>query len=291
MRSVVSAENNKKLPPRSITPPPNPSSMRQLLVCLKNTLRFHQLSGISHYPATPELQKFIILEKPPRNEAERASRIAPPIPAAIPANGPPQPPPPSPQKRFAELKKDLLSCSSCSRDQVLHAPIQGLGNPSPLLMIIGDRTFRARNPDGRLIFGPGEDEMLWKMMTAIGLTRAEVYVTNCIKCPLIELKDDGEQAAACCSAHLKKEILAVSPPLILAMGELPARLLLNSGEPLHRLRGAFRPYIQPKLRPIPVLATYHPRFLLANEKMKQITWVDLQMVQSKLKKNKKNARR
>jgi len=287
----VSAENNKKIAAQSITPPHNPSSLRDLLVCLKNTLRFHQLSGITHYPATPELQKFLIQKNPPRKEEKRPDRSATHIPVTIPAHNPSQPPPSSPKKRFAELKKDFLSCSSCSRDHVQHTPIQGLGSPSPLLMIIGDRTFRARNPDGRFIFGPGEDEMLWKMMAAIGLTRAEVYVTNCIKCPVIELNDDGEQAAACCSTHLKKEIFAVSPPLILAMGELTARLLLNSREPLHRLRGTFKPYFLPKLGSIPVLATYHPRFLLVNEKMKQITWVDLQLVQSKLKKNKKDVRR
>ncbi|MDH3347002.1 MAG: uracil-DNA glycosylase [Desulfobulbaceae bacterium] len=282
----MSVENNKKTPQTNIPTPCSLSSLRPLLTSLKNTLTFHQLSDISYYQATQPLLDFIRRSKPiapgPPQKIERKRVTSPKTSSSL-------PPPLSQEKRFADLKKEILSCGSCSNKHILAKPIQGIGSHTPRLMIIGDCTFAARNKDNKLIMGPGEDEMLWKMMTAIGLTRNDVYVTNCIKCPLIELKDGGKPSASSCLSHLTKEIVAIAPPLILAMGELSTQLLLKTNEPLHRLRGRFRRYCPHEGISIPVLATYHPRFLLANEEMKKITWVDLQLIQSKLKKKGKKS--
>ncbi len=123
--------------------------------------------------------------------------------------------------------------------------------------------------------------MLRKMMEAIGLTIEDIYVTNVIKCcPLDPLPD--MTCASRCFAHLSREIAALKPHLILAMGEMAASRILATSAPLVRLRGRFHPYRYPDSVPAKVMPTFHPRFLLANPEMKKMVWMDLQMIQRQL---------
>lgn len=123
--------------------------------------------------------------------------------------------------------------------------------------------------------------MLRRMMEAIGLSMEDVYVTNVIKCcPAGEPPD-----AACarqCFALLSREIAALAPLLILAMGEMAASQLLATSAPLVRLRGRFHAYRYPDSTPAQVMPTFHPRFLLDNPEMKKMVWLDLQMLQRQL---------
>jgi DNA polymerase len=66
------------------------------------------------------------------------------------------------------------------------------------------------------------------------------------------------------------------------MGTVAARAVLERSQPLSRLRGRFHAYEVAEDRTIPVIATYHPTYLLQNPEMKQATWADLQLLAKKM---------
>lgn len=71
-------------------------------------------------------------------------------------------------------------------------------------------------------------------------------------------------------------VAALAPRVVLAMGPLAAQSLLRSGEPLGKLRGqAARLALAPDIPDLPVIATYHPAYLLRNPADKARAWADL----------------
>jgi DNA polymerase len=140
-----------------------------------------------------------------------------------------------------------------------------------------------------VIWDQNEDEMLWKMMAAIGLGRDDVYVTNAVKCgQQIELRP-GSEAERRCLVWLEQELRAVQPKVICAMGDIAANALLGRTKPapVARLRGKFYRCPWPGIT-APVMPPYHPGCLLMQPElvqieMKRATWKDLQAIQRKLR--------
>ena len=105
-----------------------------------------------------------------------------------------------------------------SRDAVLSAAVSWW-------LVTGQSEEQGGNPE--ILFGPDEDIMLWKMMEAIALRPEEVYVTNILKCcPGVGQVADQECRESCFS-YLVREIVAVRPQLICAMGDLAVRMLVG----------------------------------------------------------------
>jgi len=148
-------------------------------------------------------------------------------------------------------------------------------------MIIGDYLLNTSKDKSVCLFGRAEDEMLAKMIVALGLKQEEVYITNCIKCCSNSGDIPGEEQLQQCLPYLAREIAAVQPSVICAMGDLSAKAVLGKNEPVVRLRGTFRRYRYYEEHPVQVMVTFHPRFLLAHEEMKRATWNDLQQIQKR----------
>jgi uracil-DNA glycosylase family 4 len=131
-------------------------------------------------------------------------------------------------------------------------------------------------------FGEEEDQMLARMLTAINLSPHQVYVTNCIKCAVSADAQPKTEHVLRCFSHLQREIKAIKPEFICAMGVIPARCLLQKSQSLSHLRGKFHEYRVAENWTIPLLATYHPKFLLQNPEMKKAAWADLQLLAKKM---------
>jgi DNA polymerase len=74
-----------------------------------------------------------------------------------------------------------------------------------------------------------------------------------------------------------RQVKAIKPEIIVALGTFAAQTLLQSKEPISRLRGKFHDY-----HGIPLMPTFHPAFLLRNQNMKREVWEDMQLVMKKL---------
>ena len=120
--------------------------------------------------------------------------------------------------------------------------------------------------------------MLARMLTAIGLTGDEVFVTNVIKCGLAKDCQPAAEHIRICLSFLQRQIVLIQPQIVLAMGMVATKALLDRPESLSQLRGKILDFTASDGRAIPLLATFHPSYLLQNPEMKKATWTDLQIL-------------
>ncbi|ADW19063.1 Uracil-DNA glycosylase superfamily [Desulfobulbus propionicus DSM 2032] len=255
---------------------------------VRTLLRLHQQMGISHYPLTPGLGTFVRAKQARPNEQKK--RMRPPAPTAAPVGKKTAPaatatagqPPPTESDRLSVLRRDIEVCRLCPLAADRWGVVFAAGTAPARLLVIGGHSRQEGEYSPTILFGGQEDVMLWNMMRAIGLGSGDIVVTNAIKCcPKADLPPESLHA---CTVHLRREIALVQPRVILAMGEEAAHAVLGTGEPISRLRGRFHAARQDDANgvPIPVMVTFHPRFLLAQPAMKQAAWQDLQMIQRRL---------
>jgi DNA polymerase len=134
--------------------------------------------------------------------------------------------------------------------------------------------------------GPGEDEdaqgrpfvgaagrLLDAIIAAVGWRRHELYICNVIKCRPPRNRDPQEDEINACGSFLKRQIRAIRPQAILALGNVAARFLLGSEAPISGLRGCVHDF-----EGIPLVPTYHPAYLLRNPVQKRRVWQDIQML-------------
>lgn len=267
MRTPLSAKKNQQTRQSGTGKPVDPAALVLLSRQVRNLLRFHQQMGITNYPSTAGLRRFL------EGRDKPSAFKRPQKQSAVPA-------PPGRQAAVQSLdavNKEVVECRKCGLADQRLGQILGRGGKQPKLVVVGDWSGQDVFSD-ELLFGREEDVMLRKMMEAIGLAAEDIYVTNVIKCCPLETPPDTSCARRC-FAHLSREVAALKPRLILAMGEMAASRLLASSTPLVRLRGRFHAYRYPDSVSAKVMPTFHPRFLLANPEMKKMVWMDLQMIQ------------
>ncbi|HBG18903.1 MAG TPA: uracil-DNA glycosylase, partial [Desulfobulbaceae bacterium] len=176
--------------------------------------------------------------------------------------------------------EEVVACRACDLHKQRIYPVVGRGPEKVRLMIVGDWLSAGEEgglPPGQL-FGVEQDRMLARMLSAINLPVEEVFIGNVIKCAVPAIVQPQAVHVQSCVSYLRRQIVALAPEAILAMGMVAARVILEKSQPLSRLRGRFHDFeAAPGVR-IPVLVTYHPTYLLQNPEMKAATWADLQLL-------------
>ncbi len=174
------------------------------------------------------------------------------------------------------LRADIgPDCSRCKlhtlgRRQVVF----GVGNPAADLMFVGEAPGADEDIQGEPFVGRA-GQLLTKIIEAIGLTRAEVYIANVIKCRPPGNQNPEPDEVDSCEPFLFRQIDAITPKVIVALGKFAAQSLLKTTEPITRLRGREYSYRDAILMP-----TYHPAYLLRNPSAKRDVWEDMKRVRA-----------
>ncbi len=181
---------------------------------------------------------------------------------------------------ISDLQHAVLACSRCPLASNRIIVVPGEGTPStdriPVL-VIGPAPGGTDGLPGRPFAGNG-GALLDKMLAAIKLTGTEnCYLTNLVKCMPSPLRNPEEREVFICSSWLDAQIELLQPVLILALGRASAQHLLRTNDDLESLRGTFYSY-----QGIPLLSTYHPDDILADESLKRPVWEDLKLFRSEL---------
>jgi uracil-DNA glycosylase len=111
-------------------------------------------------------------------------------------------------------------------------------------------------------------------LRAIGLAREQVYIANVLKCRPPGNRDPSAGECAACLPHLERPIELLNPRIMLAVGRIAAQNLLKSAAPLARLRQQEHRFGKSQ---VPLLATYHPAYLLRSPAEKRKAWEDLKL--------------
>ena len=194
-----------------------------------------------------------------------------------------------PVKALKIIREDLGDCTRC----VLHKQgrkqiVFGVGNPKTELMFIGEAPGADEDTQGEPFVGRA-GQLLNNMIKAMGLEREQVYIANIIKCRPPNNRTPERDECEKCSPFLMRQIAAIKPKVIVALGAVAAKTLLAINESMSNLRGRwydFRPAgvrsNDPNWTGSKLAVTYHPAFLLRDPRQKKEAWKDLQMVMKEL---------
>jgi DNA polymerase len=197
-------------------------------------------------------------------------RDAPPSPERFGATG-------SPAESLGEIRTDLGDCTRCKLHTLGRRQIVfGVGNPKAALMFVGEAPGRDEDIQGIPFVGRA-GQLLTKMIEAIGLRREDVYIANVIKCRPPENRNPEPDEVGFCEPFLFRQVGAIAPVVIVALGTFAAQALLETQEPISRLRGRVFKYGGARLIP-----TFHPAYLLRSPDRKREAWQDLKQAKALL---------
>lgn len=185
--------------------------------------------------------------------------------------GPGEPPAAAPES-LEDVRTHLGDCRRCKLCRSRTNIVFGTGNPQARLMFIGEGPGQEEDRAGEPFVGAA-GQLLNRIIEAIRLRRSDVYIANVVKCrpPGNRLPEPDEIAT--CSPFLQRQIAAIRPWFICTLGGCAAQTLLNTSEPVSRLRGRFLDY-----QGIRVLPTFHPAYLLRHPEKKREVWEDMKLL-------------
>lgn len=184
-------------------------------------------------------------------------------------------------QNLEQLQAMIRECQACSLcEQRTHA-VAGEGSVNPSVLIVGEAPGEQEDIEGRPFVGRS-GQLLDNMLQAIQLDRFEqVFITNVVKCRPPANRNPREEEISACSPYLLRQIELLRPTVVLAMGRFAAHALLNTKEPLQKLRQQTQAVTAGE-NPIPVVVTYHPAYLLRRPTDKRLAWEDLKRVRALL---------
>ncbi|MBI2605163.1 MAG: uracil-DNA glycosylase [Deltaproteobacteria bacterium] len=175
-----------------------------------------------------------------------------------------------------DIRADLGDCKRCKLCGTRKTIVFGEGNPRARLMFIGEGPGEQEDLQGRPFVGRA-GQLLDKIIEAMGLKREDAYIANVVKCrPPANRRPEPEEVAAC-EPVLFRQIDAIAPEVIVALGATALECLLKSDAKITKARGTFIDYRGRKLLP-----TYHPAYLLRNPPAKKDVWEDMRKVMAVL---------
>ena len=243
----------------------------ELRQALSARIRFYNELGIYDFyrrPGSTDLAHPIEEDNEPMPIAKMSASEAP---------SPVTPISSDPVEALRSIREDIGDCTRCplhkqGRKQIVF----GVGNPRADLMFIGEAPGADEDMQGEPFVGRS-GQLLTNMIKAMGLSREEVYIANIIKCRPPGNRAPERDECATCSPFLMRQIEAIKPKAIVALGAVAAKTLLAISAPMIELRGRWFDFRGTKLA-----VTYHPAFLLRDPRQKKETWKDLQMVMKDL---------
>ena len=173
------------------------------------------------------------------------------------------------QMDWAALQTAVSSCTGCGLSQGRQQAIPGEGPATADWMVVGDAPGEDEDKAGTSFAGPA-GQLLDNMLKALSLTRADVYITHALKCRTPVGRSASQVEVSHCASYLARQVALVQPKVILAMGRTAALALLQSTEPLGKLRAEVQSF-----HGVPVVVTYPPAYLLRNQADKAKAWADL----------------
>ncbi len=183
-----------------------------------------------------------------------------------------------PAVALARLRSDVVGdCRRCRLCEQRSKVVFGVGDPRAPVMFVGEGPGADEDRIGEPFVGRA-GQLLDKILAAMGLARGQVYIGNIVKCRPPENRAPLPDEAATCTPFLAAQIAIIKPQVIVALGKVALEGLIAQEVPgITRVRGQWFDY-----RGIPVLATFHPAYLLRNPNAKRPVWEDMLAVLARI---------
>ncbi|CAN5617971.1 hypothetical protein BH11PSE7_BH11PSE7_19030 [soil metagenome] len=222
-------------------------------------------------PATSPLQQKPVVAAPALTERPVTQEAAPlvrapvslqPLPAGIATMD------------WAALEQAVAGCRACALCGSRKNTVFGVGSQRADWLIVGEAPGENEDLAGEPFVGQA-GKLLDNMLKAIGLGRQGAgakgaYIANVLKCRPPANRNPLPEEVAQCEPYLRRQVELLQPKIILALGRLAVQSLLQSNEPIGKLRGRVHEY-----HGVPVIVSFHPAYLLRSLPEKAKAWADL----------------
>ena len=176
------------------------------------------------------------------------------------------------RETLEDIQRDLGDCVRCRLAEKRRHIVFGQGDPSARLVFVGEGPGRDEDVRGVPFVGPA-GRLLTKIIEAMKLDREQVYICNIVKCRPPNNRNPEPDEIETCIPFLKRQLAAIEPEFVCALGAVAAQSLLETGAPISRLRGRIH-----EIEGLKVMPTYHPSYLLRNPSAKRDVWSDVQII-------------
>lgn len=173
---------------------------------------------------------------------------------------------------LASAVESISQCEKCSLHETRTKVVPGQGSSGPDIMFIGEAPGYDEDQQG-LAFVGRAGQLLTKMIEAMGFTREEVFIGNILKCRPPKNRNPLPEEMETCIPYLKEQIAILKPKVIVALGSIAVKGLLDTTVGITRLRGTWMTF-----EGIDTMPTFHPAYLLRNPSAKRDVWEDLKAV-------------
>jgi len=175
------------------------------------------------------------------------------------------------------LQAAAAECEACGLCEQRTHSVVGMGSGQAQWLVVGDAPGDEESASGQPFAGEA-GRLLDNMLKAVGLSRtgegaAGAYLMHATQCPTPDARNPSPDELSTCSAYLSRKVALAKPRVIVAMGRFAMQALLQTTEPLGKMRGQVHRY-----QGVPVVVTYPPAYLLRNQADKGKAWEDLCLV-------------
>lgn len=177
---------------------------------------------------------------------------------------------------LARISEDLGDCKRCRLCRQRNKIVFGSGSAHADLVFVGEGPGRDEDLQG-LPFVGRAGKLLTQMIEAMGLKRDDVYICNVVKCRPPENRAPEPDEMETCSPFLYRQLAVIQPKAVVCLGATAFQALYGAKQSISRLRGQWLAF-----RGVPMMATYHPAYLLRNPAAKGEVWEDLKKVMAHL---------
>jgi len=177
------------------------------------------------------------------------------------------------------LYHSIENCQKCSLHKLRNNLVFGAGNPDAELMLVGEAPGREEDLQGKPFVGAA-GRLLTEALGRVGLSRAEVYIANILKCRPPGNRNPQPEEIKACFPYLERQIEIIKPKLICTMGNFASQLLLNTSQGITHIRGKIQWYKENTS----IIPIFHPAACIYKPGWERAFLEDLKMVHDELKK-------
>ena len=175
------------------------------------------------------------------------------------------------------LQRDCESCRGCVLAETRIHPVFGTGRKDAEVMFIGEGPGAQEDKQGLPFVGPA-GKLLDDMLSMIDLDRSKAYITNMVKCRPPQNRDPQDIELAVCGQWLRPQIELVRPKIIVCLGRIAAKGLIDREFRITRDHGKWY-----ERDGIHYMATYHPSALLRNPASRPDAFMDLRELRKEIR--------
>ena len=185
-------------------------------------------------------------------------------------------------EKLKKLNNNIRLIKNCELKKNAKNIVFGDGNINSKIMIVGEGPGANEDAEGKPFVGRA-GKLLDKMLEAIQLNRAKVYITNVVNYRPPENRKPTNEEIERYLPYLKSHIEIINPKILILLGSTALNTIIGNEKVISKARGIWTKKEIGSANPW-VIATFHPAFLMRQPDQKKFTWIDLKMVREKYKK-------